>query len=516
MNAATHIWRHAMTSPDSLALREAQRSWTYAQLRDDIAETAYELTDRGVGRGDRVLIVVPTSAEFVHVYYAVLSLGATAVTVNTLSTSRELGYFIDDAGCTLAVGWSETAEPITSAAERNGIPVWVLAPGDADPREPAAGVPDPAEVEPEHAAVLLYTSGTTGRPKGAVLTHHNLLVTGEMFTEALPLTGDDRMGTALPLFHVFGQAAVMASIYNAGGSFSVLRPFHGARLLEMAANHRLTVLAGVPTMWNEMLHAETDLGVEDFADLRVACSGGAAMPLQVARAFRERFGATVLDGYGLSETTGAATFNEIDGARKEGSVGRGLPGVLITILDPERNPVAVGEVGEVAIDGPCVMREYWQRPDATAAVMHGPWFLTGDLGRMDADGHLWIVDRMKDLIIRGGYNVYPREVEEVLYTHSAILEAAVVGLPDERLGEEVAAIVVPRAGQDIDLGELRTWLSEQLAAYKVPRVYQVVPALPKGATGKILKREISRDDLLRGGVRPPRSPVAADATITTS
>lgn len=512
-NAVHSIWRHADATPDAIALREGDRAWTYAELRSGVDRAAQELTSRGVARDDRVLMVMPTSAEFVQVYYGLLSLGATAVTVNTLSAPRELEYFLDDAGCSLAIGWHETAGPLTAAAQGRDLPLWIVEPGQAeadqsDVAQVRATPAAPAEVDPSHAAVLLYTSGTTGRPKGAVLTHHNLLITGEMFTESLQLTAQDRMGTALPLFHVFGQAAVMASVLNAGGALSLLRPFSGVRLLEMAAEHRLTAMAGVPTMWNEMLHAETDLDASDLADLRLACSGGAALPLEVAKAFRDRFGATVLDGYGLSETTGAATFNELDGVRKEGSVGHALPGVRLAILDSDHEPVPFGEVGEVAIDGPCVMREYWNRPDATAAVTHGPWFLSGDIGRMDADGDLWIVDRKKDLIIRGGYNVYPREVEEVLYGHPAILEAAVVGVPDDRLGEEIAAVVAPRAGQQVDPVELRAWLTERLAIYKVPRIYQVIEALPKGATGKILKREIDRDDLLSSGARP-RTPQPA-------
>ncbi len=294
----------------------------------------------------------------------------------------------------------------------------------------------------------------------------------------------------------------MASVFSIGGSLSLLHPFTGKGLLEMAASHHLTAVAGVPTMWNEMLHAETDLTAEDFTDLRLACSGGAALPVEVSKAFHRRFGAWVLDGYGLSETTGAATFNVLDAPRKEGSVGRALKGCGLAILDESREPLPPGEIGEVAIQGPVVMREYWNRPDATAAVRHGSWFLSGDLGKMDEDGDLWIVDRKKDLVIRGGYNVYPREIEEVLYGHPDILEAAAIGVPDERLGEEVSAVIAPRDGRTVDAAELRAWLSERLAAYKIPRIYKVVDALPKGATGKILKREINRDDVLTTGVRP--------------
>ena len=506
-NLVDHIWRHASESPNRIGLLEGDRRWTFAQMQAGVSGAARELSSRGIGHGDRVLMVLPTSAEFVLAYHAILSLGATAVTVNPQCAPRELEYFIEDAGCVLALGWDEPGsaggQALASASVTAEIPLWVLGPGSAEGLATEELV-TPVDVDPEHAAVLLYTSGTTGRPKGAVLTHDNLIVTGGLFTKVLRLTPDDRMGTALPLFHVFGQGSVMASVYSAGASFSVIRPFQAAKVLDMAAEHGLTALAGVPTMWNEMLHADTDRTAADFTRLRLACSGGAALPLEVARAFKARFGAEVLDGYGLSETTGAATFNELDGARKEGSVGIALPDVAIAILDPQGRELPADEVGEVAIDGPVVMREYWNRPEATAAVHSGSWFLTGDLGKKDEDGYVYIVDRKKDLVIRGGYNVYPREVEEVLYTHPDIREAAVVGVPDERLGEEVAAVVAPHDGATIEPAALRSWLSDQLAAYKVPRIYQVVEALPKGATGKILKRAIDRDDLLHTGARPSR------------
>ncbi|WP_028659904.1 class I adenylate-forming enzyme family protein [Nocardioides insulae] len=504
-NGVDVIWRHAEESPERIALREGDRRWSYGELARCISTAAERLRERGIGRGDRVLMVLPTSAEFVIAYHGVLALGATAVTVNPLCAPPELEYFIEDADCVLAIGWAGDgpgeADAVTAAAKVRDVPLWKPSLADLGPADELGEV---AVVDLLDAATLIYTSGTTGRPKGAVLTHANLVDTGEIFQRALAISTEDRMGTALPLFHIFGQGAVMRPVWTAGASLSLLRPFNGAALLELAAAHRLTAVSGVPTMWNEMLHAETDRTAADFTALRLACSGGAALPLEVARAFKARFGADVLDGYGLSETTGAATFNRPDGDRKQGSVGRSLPGVKVAIVDTDGIEVRRGEVGEVAIDGPVVMREYWNRPEATAAVRRGAWFLTGDLGRMDEDGHVFIVDRLKDLIIRGGYNVYPREVEEVLFSHPGVREAAVIGVPDERLGEEIAAVVAPIPGEVIDPAELRAWLTEQLAAYKIPRVYEFVEALPKGATGKILKRGIDRDRLLVTGARPPR------------
>lgn len=512
-NAASVVWEHAETTPAVTALRFGEDVWTYRDVRSQASAFAGRLRGVGVEPGQRVLLVAPTSPEFVFAYYGILSIGAVAVTVNTLSTEPELAYFIEDAGCAAAVGWHETADPVKAATAAAGLELLELRP---DPSESDCEPVPLHEVSSADPAALLYTSGTTGRPKGAILSHANLRICGQTFQAALGLDALDRMGTALPLFHVFGQAAVMSTVFTVGASLSLLRPFSGPALLGMAAEHELTALAGVPTMWNEMLHAETELTAESFAHLRLASSGGAALPLEVAKAFKDRFGATVLDGYGLTETTGAATFNTPDVEPREGSVGRALPGVAVTTLDAEGKSMSPHDIGEVAIRGPIVMQGYWNRPEATARVMRGDWFLTGDLGYLNEDGFLWIVDRKKDLVIRGGYNVYPSEVEEVLYAHPHIREAAVIGVPDERLGEEIAAVIATVDGGPLDFDELRQWLSEQLSAYKVPRLYQLVDALPKGATGKILKRGIDRNEILHQGIRAQRPSQATTPAETTA
>ncbi len=286
----------------------------------------------------------------------------------------------------------------------------------------------------------------------------------------------------------------MNTVLVTGASLSLLAPFEPTAMLEMVRRDRLTVLAGVPTMWNAMLHAATDaFGPSDFEQLRLATSGGASLPVEVMRAFRDRFGCTILEGYGLTESTGAATFNDINRPQKAGTVGPALPGTAIEVRDPLGAVVGPDVVGEVFLKGPTIMKGYRNRPDATAADLQDGWLKTGDLGRLDAEGYLSIVDRAKDLIIRGGYNVYPREVEEVLYEHPDVVEVAVVGVPDAHFGEEVAAVVALREGAELTGEELRSWAKVQLSAYKVPRLYQFVTTLPKGATGKILKREIDRD-----------------------
>jgi long-chain acyl-CoA synthetase len=497
-NAIEALWAHAENQGERIALRENERSWTYAELRQRIAAYARRVIDAGIQPGDRVLLIAPTSMEFVVAYHGLMASGVIAVTVNVLSTRQELEYFAADADCSLIIAWHESTDAAAETAKNLKLPFWTLTPDPAGP-EPVDLAGLPVQVADDDVAVLLYTSGTTVRPKGAELMHRNLISCSLALREALGMDENDRMGTALPLFHVFGQACVMGTAFRTGASLSLLRPFSGPAVLQMAAAHEITILCGVPTMWNAMLHADVALGSKDLPKLRLAASGGAALPFEVAKAFDERFGCMVLDGYGLSETTGAATFNVPDGKRKEASVGPALPGLEVAIVDSDGKPLPPGEAGEVAIKGHVVMRGYWRRPDATAEVMRGEWFLTGDVGKQDEDGYVWIVDRKKELIIRGGYNVYPREIEEILYAHPLIREAAVIGIPDERLGEEIAAIIALHPGASLDPVELRKWLEERLATYKVPRIYQFMGELPRGSTGKILKRAIDRDAVLEHG-----------------
>lgn len=503
-NAVDRLWRHAEETPNNIAVREGDRTWTYRELRNLIGSYAQRLVAADTKPGDRVLLVAPTSQEFVVAYHAILAVGAVAVTVNAMSTTAELEYFIDDAECSRVIAWHESASDAETAAKLRDVDFWVLEAGDVEVTDfTRLGLP--IDVAADDNAVLLYTSGTTGKPKGAELMHGNIIACVIAVQTTLNSDSSDRVGTGLPLFHVFGQVCVMASTFWVGASLSLLRPFNGAAVLKMAARDKLSILSGVPTMWNAMLHAEVNVKREDLSNLRLATSGGAALPLVVANAFNERFGCTVLDGYGLSETTGAATFNAPSGVRKEGSVGPALAGLEVCILDADGNRVPHGEPGEVAIKGPVIMRGYWRRPEATAEVMRGDWFLSGDIGTQDEDGYVWIVDRKKDLVIRGGYNVYPREIEEVLYTHPAIREVAVIGIPDDRLGEEIGAVVALHPTASLEPAELRSWAEERLSGYKVPRIYQMVEELPKGATGKILKRQIDPTVVQSQGITVKRA-----------
>ena len=348
---------------------------------------------------------------------------------------------------------------------------------------------------PDDVAVILFTSGTTGRPKGAELTVSNLLAAGDISARLSESTSEDRVGTGLPLFHVFGQSAVLMSALTAGATVSLLARFSADAMLDMLRRDRLTIMCGVPTMWNAMLHSAGAVAAADFAQLRLAVSGGASLPAEVARIFQEKFGCTLLEGYGLTETTAIATFS--GATAPPGTVGRAVFDTEVQIRDLAGKPVDPNTAGEVYIKGPTVMRRYHNRPDATTEVLSADgWLRTGDIAEMDAEGNLRIVDRAKDLIIRGGYNVYPSEVEAVLYEHPDIVEAAVVGIPHEHYGEEVAAVVVVSPGSRRDGPAITAWSRERLSAYKIPRVVQFVDELPKGSTGKIIKRAIDREPLV--------------------
>jgi long-chain acyl-CoA synthetase len=333
----------------------------------------------------------------------------------------------------------------------------------------------------------LYTSGTTGRPKGAELTHANLAANVEVMASDLVRAGpDDVILGGLPLFHSFGQTCGLNTAIRVGACLTLVARFTPAKVLEVLERDRVTVFEGVPTMYTGLLAEPRRAGLA----LRVCVSGGAALPVELLRGFEEAYGCVILEGYGLSETSPVATFNHPDRPRKAGSIGTPIHGVELRLVDEFGRDVPAGEIGEIAIRGHNVMKGYWRRPDATAEAIPDGWFRSGDLARVDDDGFYFIVDRRKDLIIRGGYNVYPREIEEILYEHPAVAEAAVIGVPHPALGEEVAAAVVVKPGATASPEDLRDYVKGQVAAYKYPRRICLLDALPKGPTGKILKREI--------------------------
>jgi long-chain acyl-CoA synthetase len=494
-NLATLLTETAQRHGDRPAFRLDETVLTYAALDEASARVAGLLRERGVAPGDRVGIMLPNVPEFPVIYYGILRAGAVVVPMNVLLKGREVGFYVADPGVELLFAWHECGDAAREGAGEAGAEAIVVGAdelaGLLDAAEPAREV---ARREAGDTAVILYTSGTTGKPKGAELTHGNLCRNVEISAIGLTkLTEEDILLGALPLFHSFGQTCSMNSAVRTGACLDLLPRFDATRALELIDRDGITVFQGVPTMYYALLN-HPERGRYDTSTLRLCVSGGAALPVEVLHGCEKAFGATILEGYGLSETSPVASFNQLGQERKAGSIGTPIEGVEMKVVDDDDNELAPGEVGELVIRGHNIMKGYWNRPDATAEAMRGGWFHSGDMARMDEDGYFFIVDRKKDMILRGGYNVYPREVEEVLYEHPAVLEAAVVALPDERLGEEVGAAIALKPGAEADSEELRDFVKQRVAAYKYPRRIWFVEALPKTATGKILKREIEVPD----------------------
>ena len=489
MNIAANLARSADRYPDRPAVRLDDTILTYADLDESSARAGALLRERGVRPGDRVAVMLPNVPEFAVVYFGILRAGGVVVPMNPLLKEREVAYYLDDSQARLMVAWPGCAEEGTAGAARAGTACLVVDGGfgaELMSTPPAAGYADRAD---DDTAVILYTSGTTGQPKGAELTHANLSTNVEVFTTDLVRLGpEDVIFGGLPLFHSFGQTCGLNAAVSVGASLTLVARFVPGKVIEVLARDRVTVLEAVPTMYVALLG--TDRDGHDLSALRVCVSGGAALPVEVMRGFERAFGCVILEGYGLSETSPVASFNHPDRVPKPGSIGTPIRGVEMRAVDEWGKDVPVGEVGEIAIRGHNVMKGYWRREEATAEAIPDGWFRSGDLARVDDDGYFFIVDRRKDLIIRGGYNVYPREVEEVLYEHPAVAEAAVIGVPDASLGEEVGAAVVLKPGETVTEQEIQDYVKGQLAAYKYPRRVWLLDALPKGPTGKILKREI--------------------------
>ncbi len=478
--------------PGRVALRMDDLVLSYAQLHEAAGRMSALFAGVGVEPGDRIGLMLPNVPAFPIAFYGALAAGAVVVPMNPLLKSREVSYYLGDSGAKVVVAWHTAAgEAAKGAADAGAQMISVETPdlsGLLDEVSPAPGSSGRADLDD---AVILYTSGTTGLPKGAELTHaglvRNATLTARTLLENNP---DDVIMGCLPLFHVFGLTCALNASVATGGALTLLPRFDAGQALDMIQRDRVTIFEGVPTMYAAMLH-HPDADPAKAATLRVCVSGGAALPVEILRGFEEKFGCMILEGYGLSETSPVASFNHPDRDRKPGSIGTPVEGVEMQLIDDEGNTVADGEIGEIAIRGHNVMKGYWNKPEATAEAMTADgWLRTGDLARVDADGYYFIVDRKKDMIIRGGYNVYPREIEEVLHEHPAVAAAAVIGIPDAALGEEIAAAVALKPGASATADELRAFVRDRVAAYKYPRHIWLVDTLPMGPTGKILRREV--------------------------
>jgi long-chain acyl-CoA synthetase len=473
MNLAHTLAEHAGAHPDApaLHLRDAE-PLSYAELEARSARAAASLRARGVGTGDRVAIMLPNGPAHLAALFGTWKIGAIALPLNTLLVEPEVEARLELAGADVLVRDEvelENAVTVEQVAERT--------------------VQDPA--------VVIFTSGTSGSPKGAILTHGGIAAAARNAAEALALGPDDVVLGAAPFSHVLGLTTGVVATLSRGGAIAVEQRFEAERTLPLMVQAGVTILLGVPTMCIALTEAARP-GTA-LPPLRIAHVGGAAVPAEVASAFERAFGAVVYEGYGLTELSGIATTYRAGELPKPGSVGRPFGGTEIRICDADANGI-----GEVQLRGPSVIPGYWNDAAATTDVISTEgWLSTGDVGYLDDEGYLFLVDRKKEVIIRGGYNVYPREVEEALYTHPDVLEAAVVGVADERLGEDIVAVVVSRPGAAPSATDIQTWVKARVASYKYPRRVVFVDQLPKGPTGKILKRAI--DPAVLAGP-PPAAP----------
>jgi long-chain acyl-CoA synthetase len=490
-NLDSLLERAAADHPDHVALRMDDLVLTYAQLHEAARRMSTLLASLGVEPGDRVGIMLPNVPAFPIAFYGALAAGAVTVPMNPLLKSREVGYYLGDSGARVVLAWhTAAAEAAKGAADAGTQAIAVEAADMADLLDGIAPAEGHSGRQGQDDAVILYTSGTTGTPKGAELTHAGLVRNAELTARTLLKNHpDDVMMGCLPLFHVFGLTCGLNATVASAGTLTLLPRFDAARALEIIHRDAVTIFEGVPTMYAAMLH-HLEADPAHTATLRVCVSGGASLPVEILRGFEEKFGCVILEGYGLSETSPVTSFNHPDKVRKPGSIGTPIEGVEMRLVDDDGQDVAEGEIGEIAIRGHNVMKGYWGKPEATAEAITDGWFRTGDMARVDEDGYYYIVDRKKDLIIRGGYNVYPREIEEVLHEHPAVAEVAVIGMPHADLGEEVGAAVALKPGATATPEELRAFARDKVAAYKYPRRVWLVDALPKGPTGKILRREV--------------------------
>ncbi len=503
LNLASIVGNSARYYPEHTALIDDDERMTFAEVSARVEAFASHLIDVGVRPGDRVALLVPNCMSFTIAYFGILHAGAVVVPISFLSVGREVAYSLNDSGAVAIVAWIDYATSAQQGFEAAPDCHHLFIVNEQDgPLTVQNGKQidhgahcEIAVTRSDDTAVILYTSGTTGQPKGAELTHFNLYSNAQISNERLLSTPErsESIGpghvlvSVLPLFHSFGQTCNQNSAMYGGATLTYIQKFTPEHVLSVMQRDRATLFSGVPTMYFQLLNVD-DAESYDLSSLQYCFSGGAAMPVDVMHAFDKRYGVKILEGYGLSETSPVATFNVLYKERKPGSIGEPIFGCDVKIFDPNDNELPVGEVGEVVIRGYNVMKGYYGRPEATAEACRSGWFHSGDMGRQDEDGYFYIVDRKKDMIIRGGFNVYPREVEEVLYSHPAVSEAAVIGVADDQYGEEIKAVVALKGQASAE--DIREFCKQNLAATKYPRLVEILPELPKGPTGKILRKDL--------------------------
>ena len=513
LNLSVLLEDSARRYPAQPAFTFMDTTLNYAQTNGAANQVAAGLQELGIQPGDKVALSCFNLPYFPIIYFGILKAGGVVVPLSVLLKKDEIAYHLQDSDakayfCFVGTdelpmgqmghaGFQETAdcEHFFMIMPKPGMPSSIegtktlgsLMANQSPVREPVV-------TGAEDTAVIIYTSGTTGRPKGAELTHANLLTNAILSTEIIKTQKEDTQLITLPLFHIFAMTCLMnAGVYR--GAHNILLPrFDAAAVFALMAKHNVTVFAGVPTMyWGLLNETSGKFDYQAIADnLRICISGGSALPVQVLHDFEKRFGVDILEGYGMSEGSPVVTFNQIEVGRKPGSVGTPVWGVEVKLVDDEDNEVPQGEKGELCYRGPNVMKGYYKRPEVNAKVLKGGWMHSGDVAVKDEDGFYFIVDRTKDMVIRGGLNVYPREVEEVMMKHEAISLVAVIGVPHDQFGEEIKAFVVLKEGSSIRPEAIINWTKEHIAAYKYPRFVEIVDSLPMSATGKILKKELRK------------------------
>ncbi len=514
LNLVSVFEHSAKESPEKTAIIFGDKHFTFGQVTAMVNKVANALKAKGIKKGDKVALSCLNLPYFPMIYYGILKTGAVVVPLNVLLKGREIAYHLKDSDAKAYFCFQGTPElPMAQEGFKGFNDVntcehfYVIT---ADPAAPSpiegtmsfgqliaeqSNESDTEPTEPGDTAVILYTSGTTGFPKGAELSHSNMTMNAISTRHLLQQTPDDIHVIVLPLFHSFGQTCQMNSGFSSGNTLVLIPKFTPEAVLSAIENDGATVFAGVPTMYWALLNyddKDAQFNIDKIAKtLRIGFSGASSLPIEIIKGIEEKYKIPILEGYGLSETCPVATFSHLTKARKPGSIGTPIWGVEVDVFDSDNKSLEPGEVGEVVIRGHNVMKGYYNKPEETAKAYDGTsWFHTGDLAKKDDEGYFYIVDRVKDMIIRGGYNVYPREIEEVLITHPDISLASVLGIKDSRHGEEIAAYVVLREGASITTEEIITWSKEQMAAYKYPRIVNIRESLPMTATGKILKKDL--------------------------
>ncbi|WP_088011733.1 long-chain-fatty-acid--CoA ligase [Gottfriedia acidiceleris] len=460
----------------------------YEELMSSCENIAHILVENKIEKGDKIAILLGNSPEFVQTYLAILKLGAIVIPLNPSFTESELSYILKDSATKLVIATSDQKEKLKSVKKQCHTLLNIILIDEIKQNEIVNIQLEEIEIGQNDTAVILYTSGTTGNPKGAMLSHSNLIENASDFTKLIELSDSDRMIAVLPMFHSFCLTLCVNMILLNGASTIIIPKFNPAELVEVIKKEKATLIAAVPTIYNYLYQLKSATA-NDFRTLRACISGGASIPLELLQSIQEKYNILIVEGYGLSETAPVLTFNPYRGICKPGSVGLDLPSVETKIFNENGEEVPSGEVGEVVAVGPNVMRGYLNKIEETEKAFINGWFKTGDLGKKDEDGYLFLLDRKKDVIITNGYNVYPREIEERLYEHQNIIEAAVVGKPDQLIGESVCAYLVV-SNDSLSESEIIDFCKKALVYYKVPKEIYFVKELPKNSTGKILKRKL--------------------------